>query len=251
MEGYRFRATVAILGVLWAVLWVFPNVVPVKKWMTDARINYGLDIQGGLQIVMGVDVEGVVAESTQRELRSIESVLAKENVVATLTAPNSKKGEIQIDVTSGTVEKMQKVMDDNYGTMFQVLNQAGNTVTYRYIDAYMLDYRSRIISQAIETIRNRIDEFGVAEPSIAQQGDDRIMIQLPGAANAEQAKQLINTTAKLDFQIVSRAISPDKLMEMVTAAEKVGGYSLDKMKYSEYIERLNSDLKSQIPADTV
>jgi preprotein translocase subunit SecD len=251
MEGYRIRATVAILGVLWASLWVFPNVVPVKKWITDARINFGLDIQGGLQIVMGVDVQGVVAESTQRELRSIESVLAKENVVASLTAPNAKNGEIQINVTSGTVEKTQKLMDDNYGTMFQIFNQAGQTLTYRYIDAYMLDYRSRIISQAIETIRNRIDEFGVAEPSIAQQGDDRIMIQLPGAANAEQAKQLINTTAKLDFQIVSRAVSPDKLIEMVANAEKAGGYSLDKMKYSEYIERLNADLKTQIPADTV
>lgn len=251
MENYRLRSIFALLGVIWALAWVYPNVIPVKKWITDARLNYGLDIQGGLQIVMGVDVEGVVAESTQREIRSIESVLAKENVTANLSAPNAKKGEIQIEVTAGGVEKVQKSMDDSYGTMFQMLSQNGNSLTYRYIDAYMLDYRNRIIQQAIETIRNRIDEFGVAEPSIAKQGDDRIMVQLPGMANAERAKQLINTTAKLDFQMVSEAISPDKLMEMIAAAEKAGDYSLEKTKYSEYVEKLNADLKSQLPADTV
>lgn len=252
MENYRIRSFFAILGVVLAFAWVYPNVVPVKKWITDARLNYGLDIQGGLQIVMGVDVEGVVAESTQREIRSIESVMTKQNIVAEFAAPNANKGEFEMKVTSGGLDKAQKTMDDSYGTMFQLLNTKDNTLTYRYIDAYMLEYRNRIIHQAIETIRNRIDEFGVAEPSIAQQGNDRIMIQLPGKANADEAKQLINTTAKLDFQMVSDAIPMAKLMEMVAAAEKAGNYSMDQLKkYSEYVDRINQDLKGQIPADHV
>jgi preprotein translocase subunit SecD len=251
MENYRIRSFFAIVGVIFAITWVYPNVFPVKKWVTDTRLNYGLDIQGGLQIVMGVDIEGVVAESTAREARSIEAVLVKQGVVADITTPNAKKGEIEITVKSGGVDKAKKTMDDAYGTMLQVLNEKDAVITYRYIDVYMLDYRNRIIQQAIETIRNRIDEFGVAEPSIAKQGEDRIMIQLPGMANAERAKELINTTAKLDFQMVADNMSPDKLMELVTTAEKAGNYSLETLKYSEYVERINQDLKDKIPADHV
>jgi len=251
MDNYRLRLVLALTGILFAALWVFPNVVPVKKWITETRLNYGLDIQGGLQIVMGVDVENVVAESTQREIRSIESVLLKDAAMATLSAPNAKKGEVLIVPSAGSEEKIKTAMDRDYGTMFQLISTDASGMTYRYIDAYMLDYRNRIIQQAIETIRNRIDEFGVAEPSIAKQGEDRIMIQLPGMANAERAKELINTTAKLDFQIVSQEIGMDKLSEMIANAEKAGGYNMTTLKYSEYIEKLNADIKAQLPAETV
>jgi len=251
MDNYRLRLVLALTGILFAALWVFPNVVPVKKWITETRLNYGLDIQGGLQIVMGVDVENVVAESTQREIRSIESVLLKDAAMATLSAPNAKKGEVLIVPSAGSEEKIKTAMDRDYGTMFQLISTDASGMTYRFIDAYMLDYRNRIIQQAIETIRNRIDEFGVAEPSIAKQGEDRIMIQLPGMANAERAKELINTTAKLDFQIVSQEIGMDKLSEMIANAEKAGGYNMTTLKYSEYIEKLNADIKAQLPAETV
>ncbi len=251
MDNYRLRLVLALTGILFAALWVFPNVVPVKKWITDTRLNYGLDIQGGLQIVMGVDVENVVAESTQREVRSIESVLLKDGAMATLSAPNAKKGEIVILPSAGSEDKIKAAMDRDYGTMFQLISTDATGMTYRYIDAYMIEYRNRIIQQAIETIRNRIDEFGVAEPSIAKQGEDRIMIQLPGMANAERAKELINTTAKLDFQIVSQEMGMDKLSELIASAEKAGGYNMTTLKYSEYIDKLNADLKAQLPAETV
>lgn len=252
MDNYRFRAILAILGVALALVMVIPNVVPMKSWVTDARLNYGLDIQGGLQIVMGVDVDNVVAESTQREMRSIETLLLKESVSATLTAPNAKAGEVLVKTLDATqADKVKAVMSRDYGTMFMQLSENSDGLTYRYLDAYMLDYRNRIIQQAIETIRNRIDEFGVAEPSIAKQGDNRIMVQLPGMANAERAKELINTTAKLDFQMINRGLDQAKLSELIAAAEKAGNYSMATLKYSEYVDRLNEDLKTQLPADSV
>ncbi len=125
------------------------------------------------------------------------------------------------------------------------------SVTVRYYDAYLNDYKNRVIQQAIETIRNRIDEFGVAEPSISQQGSNRILIQLPGMADAEKAKQLINTTAKLDFMIVSHEKTPQELQALVTEAEKAGNYNISSMKYSEYVTRLNEDLKGKLPEKTI
>jgi len=249
MQYYKTRLVLALGGLILAVLWVIPNVVPVQKWVTDNRLNYGLDIQGGLHLVMGVDVEGVVAETSTREIKSLEAEFTKAGIVAELSAPNGRAGEIQIKTAQG--EKVQDFMDQQYSTLFQLLKTEGNVMTYRYLDAYLLDYRSRIINQAIETIRNRIDEFGVAEPSIAAQGSDRILVQLPGMSDAERAKELINTTAKLDFMIVSYEVPADKLADMISKAEKAGNYSLANMKYSDYIKRLNQDLKSQLPANTV
>lgn len=248
MNYYKTRLVLALAGLIFAILWVIPNVMPVKNWITDNRLNYGLDIQGGLHLVMGVDVDGVVAEGTNREIKSLEAEFAKAGINAALSAPNAKAGEIQ--VKTADADKVQDLMEKNYSTLFQLFKTDGDVLTYRYLDAYLLEYKNRIISQAIETIRNRIDEFGVAEPSIAAQGSDRILVQLPGMSDAERAKELINTTAKLDFMIVSYDVSQDKVAEMIAAAEKAGNYSLSTMKYSEYIERLNADLKNQLPANT-
>ncbi len=82
------------------------------------------------------------------------------------------------------------------------------------------DYKDKVLQQSIETIRNRIDEFGVSEPSISRQGSDRILVQLPGMADAERAKELINTTAKLDFMIVSNEVPTNQLQALIAEVEK-------------------------------
>jgi len=105
--------------------------------------------------------------------------------------------------------------------MLQVMASTENSISARYFDAYLMDYKSKVIHQAIETIRNRIDEFGVAEPSISQQGADRILVQLPGVADAERAKALINTAARLDFMPVVDDKTPQELLTLVTEAEKL------------------------------
>jgi preprotein translocase subunit SecD len=148
-------------------------------------------------------------------------------------------------------EKVAKFLDTKYPTTLQQMSANDTEMTVRYFDAYLMEYKTRVIQQSIETIRNRIDEFGVAEPSISAQGTDRILIQLPGMADAEKAKQLINTTAKLDFMMVSQEKSSEEIQTMISDAEKVGNYSLGTLKYSDYVARINQDLKGKIPEKTV
>jgi preprotein translocase subunit SecD len=113
--------------------------------------------------------------------------------------------------------------------------------------------RSQIIRQAIEVIRNRVDEFGVAEPMIAAQSDNRIMVQLPGLKDPARAKELINRTARLSFNIVSDKMPREKVIALIAEAEKKGNYALGKdgMSYSQYIRRLNDDLAGKIPDNTM
>ena len=252
MENLRSRTIAAIIGLGLAVAWFAPNVIDVEKhwWPTKKKLNYGLDIQGGLHLVMGVDVASVVAESTTRLAGSLKSELESEgvsNLVAKATNPSA--GEVQIAFQTADKEKVVKYFSDRYATMLQLMNETADSATYRYYDSYLKDYQDKVLQQAIETIRNRIDEFGVAEPSIQKQGIDRILIQLPGMADAEKAKQLINTAAKLDFMLVEEK-DPAELMAMIAEVEKTGNYSLQNLKYTEYVSKVNSDLKSKLPENT-
>ena len=153
--------------------------------------------------------------------------------------------------SSADAKKVEELLGKNHAGSLQVMSSNAEKVEVKYYDAYMLDQKQTIIKQAIETIRNRIDEFGVAEPQITQQGTDRILVQLPGMADAEQAKQLINTTAKLDFMIVNYTKSSEEIRKLVDEAEKAGNYSMKTMKYTDYVAKLNTDLKGKIPDKTV
>lgn len=255
MEGLRSRTWLAALSVLAVFAFVAPNLVDVSRlgWWPAGKLNFGLDIQGGLHLVMGVDIDGVVSTSVVRQTQSLKTEFAKDNIlVKDFDTSRAKEGHFTVLVNSeDDAKKVDAFLQKNYGATLQVMATTTNSVEVKYFEAHLLDQKQNVIGQAIETIRNRIDEFGVAEPSITQQGSDRILVQLPGMADAERAKQLINTTAKLDFMLVAYDLSQEQLRQLITEAEKAGGYTIATLKYSEYIAKLNEDLKSKLPANSI
>lgn len=255
MENLRLRTWTAGIALVLAALFIAPNFIDTSKfsWWPARKLNYGLDIQGGIHLVMGVDVESVLVTTVNRQTVVLGADFAKENIkFKGFNTDNAKNGGLDVLVESAEAAKqVEAVILKNYVGALQVMSTTAEKVEIRYYDAYLLDQKQNTIRQAIETIRNRIDEFGVAEPSITQQGADRILIQLPGLADAEKAKQLINTTAKLDFMLVSYDKSPDEVRKMIDDAEKAGGYTMATLKYTDYIKRINDDLKAQLPANTV
>lgn len=254
MENYRTRIVLAIVGVLLCFAWIAPNVIDMgeRSWLSK-KLNFGLDIQGGLHLVMGVDVEGVVKESSTRLATVLKADMTRENIaISDVQVTEPRIGELTLTFPASEATRAAAVayFDERYASMLQVMSSNETTIVVKYFEAYMIEYQGRVIAQAIETIRNRIDEFGVAEPSINQQGSDRILVQLPGMADAERAKALINTAAKLDFMIVEESFSQAELARLVAEAEKAGNYNLGTMKYSEYIAKVNEDLKGKIPEKT-
>lgn len=255
MEGLRTRTWIAIIGLITAIAFVVPNFVDVSRlgWWPAAKLNYGLDIQGGLHLVMGVDVDGVIATSVVRQTQALKAEFAKENIIVKdFKTTRAKEGQFSVGVNSiEDAKKIETFIQKSYATTLQVISTNASDVELKYFDANMLEQKQNVIRQAIETIRNRIDEFGVSEPSITQQGADRILVQLPGMADAEKAKQLINTTARLDFMVVSYEKNPDQLRVLISEAEKAGNYSMATLKYSEYVAKLNQDLTGKIPPKTI
>lgn len=256
VQNLKIRWLVVIVTLIAGILWVLPNTVNLpESWpFSKKKLVLGLDIQGGIHLVLGVDTESVLKEKTVRTVKNLEGEFKDRNIpykfVRIVDADNS---EMAIEyATPQDREQIEKYINDYYGTVLQILGDSDNTLQIRYYDAYVLETKKQILNQAIEVIRNRIDEFGVAEPSIAAQGTDRILVQLPGIKDAERAKELINRTAKLEFRAISYEVPTDKLQQMITEAEQKGQYKIDSegMTYQKYIKRLNEDLEKQLPANT-
>lgn len=247
---YKQKLIIVVLSALVAFFYMVSNMGAPQWWPIKQKLNYGLDIQGGLHLVMGIDMPSAVKDMLLREKSVLESGLTDEGVTGvTVTLVSAADPLLEVQATSAEqIIKIKEVLKKQ-GEMLLEVEQAESKITYKLMDAYLLDFKSRVVQQAIETIRNRIDEFGVAEPLISAQGEDRILVQLPGMSDAETAKNLISAAAKLDFMKVEDR-SPEELMTLIKEAEQAGGYSLEKMKYSEYVTRLNQDLKSKLPANT-
>jgi preprotein translocase subunit SecD len=249
------KVVTVVVAVLWGILYILPNFVDVSNipYFPGKKVNYGLDIQGGLHLVMGVDIAGVTSESTKRLVSSIEEDFKankKLNVTSTSVTPLASNQDIKIVLESADqANQARTAFEKDYAGQLVVLGVSGNTVELRYNDVYLNDFKKRTLEQAIETIRNRIDEFGVAEPSITAQGSDRILVQLPGLDDATRAKELINKTARLEFFPVETK-DQAQLEQWVAEAESQGGYDLSKMKYSEYVQRINKDLAGKLPKET-
>ncbi len=253
-EGLRGRTILVVLFGLFCVIYLLPNFtkLPTNWWLHKKPLNYGLDIQGGAHLVYGVDVKGVLSERTERTSRAIGLELKERGVEAVVSAQGDKKDVIKIEVKSeADRKKAAELIKDQYSTVLQTMNDTGNVIEAKYYDAVMETWREQIIAQAIQVIRNRVDEFGVAEPVIAAQGRDRILVQLPGLADPARAKELINKTAKLNFRLVADEMNSEQVGALVSEAEKAGSFALGKegLTYAKYIKKVNEVLRDKIPAD--
>lgn len=255
-EGLKGRTILVLLFGLFCVIYLLPNFVKLPEgwWLHKKPIKYGLDIQGGAHLVYGVDVKGVLTERTERTTRTIQAELKEQGVEATVTASGegSTKDTINIDLKSeGDRKKVSDHLNSHYSTTLQVISDSGTKIQAKYFDAVMETWREQIMHQAIEVIRNRADALGVAEPLIAAQGKDRVLVQLPGLSEKDTAatKDLINRAARLVFRIVDETKSSQEVGAMVAEAEKAGGYALgkDKLTYAKYVKRVNEDLKDKLP----
>lgn len=229
-------------------------------WMPPTAMKLGLDLQGGIHMVMGVDLDKVVRDQLASYGRLFEREAATAKIEGVKTRVLGDKFEMEVEVAGGFVDKAADLIQKNFGNVLQVVGESGNVIVTRMTNDFEADVRSRALEQSIATIRNRIDEFGVAEPIITRKGDSQILVQFPGAKEPERLKGLIGQTAQLTFQIVHECVRDDgsclarqqtDLMTKIKDAEKKGNYTRETFKQlSEYRKRVNEDLKASLPAET-
>lgn len=255
VESLRARLIISAIVSLIGVIWVAPNFIDTTKiwWPTNDKLIYGLDIQGGLHLGLGVDTKTAMRDQSNKQAASIKSGLKNEkNIEAEVEVIDASKVQLKITF-AGDPKPVEDYLDSFNRTSVQVLSSNAGVVEVQYYEAYLTDFMKNLVEKAREVIANRIDEFGVAEPSITVQGEDRIIVQLPGIKDTESAKQLINRTAKLEFMILDQTVNMDELRGWIATAEKDGNFALgqDGLRYTAYLEKLNEALKAKLPKGTL
>ncbi len=176
------------------------------------RIVLGLDLQGGMHLVLDVDQEKAVENYTQRLADSVEGLLREGGIPYTDIA---RRGMDAIEISfygDDAASSIKGLMADEYG-IFSPPEEHDGRLVYRLLDKEVERIKDWAVTQALETIRNRIDKFGVAEPLIQRQGEREIVIQLPGLKDPERAISLIGKTAVLEFRLLDEENDPYEAMD--------------------------------------
>ena len=168
------------------------------KWGPSKHLNLGLDLQGGIYLLMGVEVDKAVREKAVRRAEEISAELERKDIKGADVKGDPDTGIVT--VTTANVGKAKDLIAEEYTDMFIRKVNAGSFDLGMKDDA-VKQLQDSAVDQAVKAIRNRVDKWGVSEPTIAKRGDSSILVQLPGYSNPEKAKELIGKTAQLEFKI--------------------------------------------------
>jgi preprotein translocase subunit SecD len=228
-RSWWWKAALYGAAIVLAVLYLVPTVVTEDKNLPaffqkyfKKRIQLGLDLQGGLHLVYEVNIEKAVSSKVDRLANDVDDALKKKGADFSLV----RSGRDDITLTFKVPGEAAKLDDDLMKPFRRDLDVVSRDATsgvvkLRYDADRVAEVEELALRQAIETIRGRVDKFGVAEPTIIKKGTD-IVVELPGlkAADFERIKNIIGRTAQLEFKIVDDG---SDYMKKVAAAVPKGG----------------------------
>ncbi|NCC03796.1 MAG: protein translocase subunit SecD [Proteobacteria bacterium] len=203
---------ICVLGLLYAL----PNALSAKtvEWMQahlpafapQQTVNLGLDLRGGSHLLLEVQTDDVITERMQGMVDQVRSALREKKIgYKDLGTANN---EVYFKMTDNgqsneahdAIHEMDRELD---------ISVTDGAFTVKMTEAQIADRKRAAMDQSIEIVRRRIDESGTREPSIQRQGDNRILVQLPGVGDPQRIKNLLGKTAKLTFRLVDEMASAD------------------------------------------
>ena len=219
MKALRLRLAVSFIVLIVVLAYALPNIPFIGNsalgtFMQD-RISLGLDLKGGMNLTLGVDVEKAIQNTLTVTGQDISDRAKQEKI--TVMKPRLNSGGL-LEVTLPRADQASS-FDAMIGKWFPSLHQVSSDETASgrvYVFELSAEARKQTedmtMEQVVRTIRNRIDQFGVAEPDIRKQSDNQVQVQLPGMTDAERAIQIIGQTAHLEFHIVRDDVDPSAIM---------------------------------------
>ncbi len=209
-------AVVALAGIVFTI----PNFVSretadsLPDWLPHQQINLGLDLQGGSHLLLEVDTAAVVRERLESLVEATRAELRKARIGYTGGLGVSKANKVLVRVRKpADVDKALELVKglgnplapDAFGSgggQDIEVTEDGGVIEVVMTEPAIQDRKRAAVEQSIEIVRRRIDETGTREPTIQRQGEDRILIQLPGVKDPDRIKRLLGKTAKMVFRFV-------------------------------------------------
>jgi len=228
------------IGIVLAVIVGSLVLISPRDWRGQPRqpINLGLDLQGGIHLVLGVDLEKGIENVLDRMAGDLRQALQKKGIGAQVTRQGHTGVTIQLSSPQATQEAQQALASfvefDTKST-----DPAAGRIELALKEKVITERRNSFVDQGLKVIRNRVDQFGVAEPTIQKQGENRILVQLPGVQDPVRAKALIGKTAVLEFKLV------DDQADAARAVQE-GPAPGDEILYGRRVDR-NTKAETRVP----
>ena len=208
IEPYK-KALVAI-ALVFGIVFAMPNILPkeyrdkLPAWLKP--VTLGLDLQGGSHLVLEVKIDDVLKEQTMGLSQTIRQTLREKKIRFSDLKANDDNVSVKISAGASLSDAMNAVRQIDANSL-EVKTGPENTLIASYNSIYRNQLKHNAVNQSIEIVRRRIDETGTREPSIQAQGENRIVVQLPGVENPEMIKMMLGKTAKLSFHLVDENTS--------------------------------------------
>ena len=233
----RLLITLAVtLLCIWRVT-AYPGLVPSKERLLD-NVKLGLDLRGGIHMVLQVVTDDAIRAQTDQTIDSVRQELNKRNIVFRQIARTQTNTFQVVGVDPNKDSEFRAALNERF-TEWDLISTGGevpNTYTIRLKPAQEQAYRTQSVDQAIQTIRNRIDQLGVGEVVIQKHGgpgENEILVQLPGVSDPARVKSIMQSTAQLELKLVDSGPYPSQ----AAAAQNYGGVIPGNLEVLPSVER--------------
>jgi preprotein translocase subunit SecD len=250
----RWRLGISLLVLGLCLTFAMPNVPGISAFpgaalLPQGKIALGLDLKGGIQLTLGVETDKAVANALAIAGQDLRRASQEEKIV--VLRPRVVSGD-NLEFTLPRAEdepKFKKIIAEHVTPLAVNDPQRGDSGQLRYVARFTPAEKTRLenmsLDQALRTIRNRIDQFGVAEPDIRKQANNRIQVQLPGISDPRRAVELLKQSAHLEFHLVREDVDPGK------AALPAGVITLPVLEKQSVSGRENTDRRLAVEKDVM
>lgn len=201
----QLKAADVLQGALGGDYVVALNLAPVTpKWLQaigGKPMYLGLDLRGGVHFLLHVDMETAINQALERYLGDIRTVLREAKIRYLAVAREGETIKLRFDDREDLI-RAESELNRAFRQLVANKDEAELALRARLSDAEKQEIKRFALKQNLTTLRNRVNELGVAEPVIQQQGEDRIVVQLPGVQDTARAKEILGATATLEFRLV-------------------------------------------------
>ncbi|OLC80716.1 MAG: hypothetical protein AUH72_11090, partial [Acidobacteria bacterium 13_1_40CM_4_65_8] len=220
MQNLRWKViTILIVFIVFSAVGVYPILaswkgLPAPGWLKEKQLKLGLDLKGGVHLVLRVQTDDALRLETETESERLREELKTRNIPFTRITAVSPT-QFKVEGIPPAQDSAFRQAANEVSASFDRGSGVNGTYTFTMRPNIQVNLRDEAVVQARQTIERRVNELGVTEPQIAQQGagGDQILVQLPGVAEVERAKAIIGSPGLLELKIVERvAASKEELM---------------------------------------
>lgn len=223
-----------------------------KHYLAPAGLRLGLDLQGGMHLVMKVDLDKAIENTLDLATQNLKSQLADKQITVVRTPSQNPAQVIFTLPNTGALGTVEDVIKGDFAEdlTIEIKAEAGSfpRIILSLTDSKINFIKDNAVNQSLEIIRNRIDQFGVAEPVIIRQGKDEIVVQLPGVKDPTRALALLDQTAQLEFKLLYDQSDID-LNSLIEQAKQAGQWQDGDLQGAGR-RQLNEALQNRLPANT-